>query len=82
MNQASSLHPIAAGAPRYPAQRGAAWVVTAEGGGQLAGATTPVVLLLTSSGLCPSEVQHITDMARIYGLFIGSYSLRSNFGGR
>lgn len=81
MNQASSLHPIAAGAPRHQAQGGAAWVVTAEGGVRLADASTPAVPLFTASGPCRPEVQHITDMARMNGLFIRSYSLRCNLGG-
>ena len=65
MKQALSLHPVAAGAPQYQAQRGAAWIVTAKGGAQLAGASTPAVPLLAASGLCPPEVQHVTDMARM-----------------
>lgn len=52
MNQGSSLHPIAAGAPRYQAQCGAARVITAKGGAQLAGTSTPAVPLITTSGLC------------------------------
>lgn len=70
MNQAWS-HQITA-TEAHQASCGAAWVITVEGGAQLGGASSPAVPLLTASELCPSELQHITDMTRMYSLFIRS----------
>lgn len=75
MDQSSSFHLGAAGAPQYQAQRGTTWGATTEEEAPLAGISTPATPFPTASGLCPPEVQHIRDMARMYGLFIGSHSL-------
>lgn len=79
VNEAWSHHSTDTG--DHQALCGAAWVVSAEGGAQLEAASSPAIPLLTASGLCPPEVQHITDMAIMYSLFIGSYSLCYNLRG-
>lgn len=69
MNQAWSHQTTATEA--HQASCGAAWVITVEGGAQLGCASSPAIPLLTAAGLCPPEVQNITDKTRMYSLFIG-----------
>lgn len=80
MDQPSSVHLGAVGASRYQAQRGTARGATTEEEAQLAGISTPAIPFPTASGLYSPEVQHIRDMARMYGLFIESHSLHVTLG--